>query len=204
MYDNILGSHAGELDNLIIGDLVKVDFTFTQFIEKETLYGLILTKLEEAEMKMKLQSCELDDLELIVSSVPFNFSGKDEYESRLKSLKNLFNIANEIEKVVADASMSMEDLEYKMNHLEALLKISNHGPLRNLLGNKINSVKSSIVSQLKVKINADNLVNFINTAQSTETIDEIFCEVFIQDYVNLGRIGRKIIAKQFFDLPKLL
>ncbi|MGX2961716.1 hypothetical protein JNUCC23_21020 [Peribacillus sp. JNUCC 23] len=206
MYHNITGSLAEKLNdlnpNLIISEHDIENLTFTPYVENDYLHTLLSNTLNEVEKETKIQQKKLFDLKQLLLLVPSDDVRKDEYESRLKSLNNLYNISNELDTIVNNEGVLGEELELKISQLDASLKVSNHGPLRNLLENELMKIKSTIQTQPKEEVNEGNLVKWINSSQSAEAIDEIFCELSLEEYINQGKKGREIIANQFFDQSK--
>lgn len=206
MYHKITGSLAEKLNdlnpNLIISEHDIENLTFTPYVENDYLHALLSNTLYEVEKETKIQQIKLFDLKQLLQLVPTDDVRKDEYESRLKSLNNLNNISNELDTIINNCGIPGEELKLKMNQLDATLKVSNHGPLRNLLENELMKIKSTIQTQPKETVNEGNIVKWINSSQSAEEIDEIFCELSLEEYINQGKKGRKIIANQFFDQTK--
>lgn len=207
MYHNITGSIAEKLNdlnpNLIISEHAIEDLTFTPFVEYYYLHTLLSNTLNVIEEETKIQQKKLLELKQILLLVPSDDVRRDEYESRLKSLDNLYNISDELDTIFNNDSILGEELELKINQLHATLIVTNHGPLRNLLENELLKIKSTIQTQPKEAVNEGNLVKWINSTQSAEEIDEIFCELPHEEYINQGKKGRKIIANQFIDHSKL-
>ena len=205
MNENIIGSHAQKISNIIcnISNCGEENITSTPYVQREVLHEVISKKLDEAEKESKLQQKVLNDLKELVSLTPIDFNEKDVYESRLKSLNNLYYISKEIDGVTTRENISQEELTLKVKNLDALLQVSNHGPFRNLLEEKINKLKCTIEPRPQERVSESNMITFINNAHSAMEIDEILCEVLIEEYVNLGKNGREIVAQQLFDLSKL-
>lgn len=134
--------------------------------------------------------------------MPSDSVEKEEYESRLKSINNLYFVANEIGNLITSTATNNEELLSKVNQMDALLKVSFHGPLRSLLEEKVNKVISEVEPESKEEVNAQNLVYFINNVQTPEDIDEILCELSVEDYINTSKGGREVVAKLLFELSK--
>lgn len=205
MNEDIIRSHAQKISNFIcnISNCDEENITSTPYVQREVLHEVISKKLDEAEQETKLQQRVLTDLKELVSLTPFDFNEKDIYESRLKSLNNLYYISKEIDNVTTKGNITQEELTLKVNNLDALLQVSNHGPFRNLLEEKINKLKCKIAPRLQEVASESNIITLINDAHSATEIDEILCEALIEEYVNLGRNGREIVARKLFDLSKL-
>lgn len=201
MYENIIGSRAEKVgDNSVVSSEEYIEnFSFTPYVQMEELEELISMKLDKAEKELDLHIKDLNDLKELVSIAPPTFTEKDVYESRLKSLFNLYFISKELNLLIPLEQISNDEPMQKVIEIDALLQVSNHGPLRNLLEEKINKIKSVLKLEPKELINTENMVTFINNAQSPEQINEILCEVFIEEYVNLGSKGREIVAMQFWE-----
>jgi hypothetical protein len=207
MYQNIAGCRAEKLDNhngqvIFSGNSKIKEITFSPYVSVETLQELIDMNLQKVENETKITSAVLKELQQLVSMLPSDFVSKDEYKSRLKSITNLYFVANEMENVMTDTGTNHEERLSKVNQLDALLKEAFHGPLRSLLEEKVNNVMSTIKAQSKEEVNDQNLVCFINNAQTAEEIDEILCEIFVEEYVNSRKKVREIVAKQLFELAK--
>lgn len=202
MYVKITGSRAAKLDNITIrmGNSSMENIPTTSCTKKELLYNVISEELDKAEMELTLQLSVLDHIRETLSLAPSDFVDKEVYEFRLKNLYALYYISNEIKDIVTEENVSNEKMALKINEIDALLQVSNHGPLRNLLEKEMKKIKSEIESQHKEKVSVENMVEFINSAQSAEEIDEIFCEMAVEEYVNLEGERREIVSTQFFNL----
>jgi hypothetical protein len=203
MFHNIVGVYADKLDNTIFKiDNFEVNKTsFTTYFEGKILHDFISREFDEIEKNTNLQEIKLNELGSYISLVPKDFVDIDVYEYRLESLKKLYFISNEISTLLNN-EMAIDNVQQKVEELSALIKVSNHGPLRNLLEEKIIKIKEKLEPCSKNKVNAENVADFINNAHSAEEIEEIFCELFIEEYVNIAKEGRGIVAKQFFELSK--
>lgn len=203
MFEQNNGTYAKDFtpDNFKIKSNIPLGkITVTPFVEKQKLHKEITDRLNYIEKLKKIDLKELNDLYELISLVPKNSDEKEEFEYRYKSLSNLLFISTELEKI--EEGKHGDKFEETIEQIDALLKVSSHGPLRNLLEEEIESIKKETHVKSKELINFENLVGFINHADSSERIDEIFCELPIENYINLGEIKRKKVAEQFFEVSK--
>lgn len=199
MFKEILSSHAENLTKnncMVISNIPLDHISITPFIEKEKLHILINEKLGQLEQTANIQFSNNDLIEIseLISLVPATFNEKDVYEYRLQSLNNILYISTELDKL---NSCVEEQLQQKVEQLAALLKICSHGPHRHLLEERIKSVKTDIEGNSKEEVDLENLVSLVNRSNSVEDIDEVFCELLIESYVNLGEKRRLAVAEQF-------
>lgn len=192
----IRGSIAEPLERGFNFDaFTETNFTSSPYVEEIYLTELIEKTLDQLEHDFSFQSAKLNELKEVAKRVTIGNPKKEEYDFRIKNLSSLFTLNCEIERL--DNQLGLEKFG-DINQLKALLQTVSTGPVRNFLENKINNLVTSEQSVAK----QETILDKINNANSPIEIDEIFCELSVENYINLGKLGREQISNKFFSLSK--
>lgn len=195
MYEKVIGTLATPIDEqqriFTNKDLL---FTSTPYVEKNLLSEYTFDSLTELEKDLTFPTEKLKGLEEMIKLFHDGESDKEELNFRAKSLKNLYFIN---EKISAIESEEKKDVYEELQQLKSLIKASSSGPIRSFLENKITTWFNEIN---QVKNENQDLIKKINHVKSYNEVDEIICELNVEEYINLGKKGREMIAKQFIEL----
>ncbi|MDR7000078.1 hypothetical protein [Neobacillus niacini] len=178
--------------DLFIANIELNQITFSPSFDNAYLQKEIVSLLNRLETLTQLHDEDIKEVSTLVEL--YLGDNKDEFQFRKESLTKLIKTSKEIIKLKQNVELLNNDI---LNQLFATLSTCGHGPFRTLLEDKLNKLKQE--KNLQEPIKKDSLSIFKNT-QSFEEIDEVLCELFIEEYINLGREKRLIVSKELLTL----
>lgn len=185
-------SEATELESnkphFIASTIVVSRLSITPFVEKDILVEEIEHLLTDLEKKVQLSSEEIEPLSALISLYYYD-DYKDEYEFRLNSLLDLY----EVGEIIATLELREEVDPEEVDQLLSKVSTCCHGPYRSLLENKLNYFKNRLS---KREIKEKDFFTIVKTTGSLDELDNALCELVVKEYINLGKEKRLMIGKE--------